>query len=475
MKIIPVILSGGSGTRLWPASRASRPKQFLSFSGDHTLFQETVLRCRGSVFDPRPIVVGSQDHRFLLAENLLSIGVEADIVLEPVARNSCAAIAAGAFHALSRDRDAIILALAADHFIADRDAFSHCIENAVADAQGGYLVTFGVKPDRPATGYGYVAPGEALGSAKMVDAFIEKPDLATAEQFVRQGYLWNSGNFLFRADTFLNELGKQAPTILGAVEKAYAAAQTDLDFLRLDLAAFSDSPSISVDHAVMEKTDRAAVLPVEYVWSDIGSWDAVASLLANDKKGNTVVGRGFVLDGSNNLVHSTGHLTTLVGMNDCIAVSTRDCMLVVHKDRSEEVKALVEMLKADGLSEVNEALQIFRPWGNYEQLDSGEMYQVKRIVVKPGGVLSLQKHQHRAEHWIVVSGKAEATIGDEVQTLKANESAFVPIGVVHRLANRSSEPLILIEVQTGEYLGEDDIIRLDDKYNRSRKPESVME
>lgn len=464
--IIPAILSGGSGTRLWPLSRASKPKQFLVFGGERTLFQETVLRCAGEGFDPRPIVVGANPHRFLLAEDLQEIGASADILLEPVARNSCAAIAAACFQAKSRDPEALVLVLAADHHIPDAQAFRRAVMSARSSAEAGMLVTFGIKPDHPATGYGYIRPGKAAGEPMPVEAFVEKPDAATAAGYVASGYLWNSGNFLFRAATFLEELEKLAPAIVDAVGKAWAGAVTDLDFRRLDEKAFANSPSISVDYAVMEKTDRAAVYPVSYAWSDVGSWHAVGDVTPADANANAVVGDGIILSGSGNLVHSQGKLTALVGVDDCVVVSTRDCVLVASRKSSESVKDVVTRLQKEGRTEAVEALQMFRPWGNYERLDIGEGYQVKRITVKPGGVLSLQKHRHRAEHWVVVSGKAEVTVDDSVRTFSANESVYIPLGSVHRLANRGSEPVVLIEVQTGDYLGEDDIIRLEDNYNR---------
>lgn len=466
MTVIPLILSGGSGTRLWPLSRASKPKQFLRFGAEWSLFQDTARRCRGALFDERPIVVGADSHRFLLAEDLQQVGTAADILLEPVARNSCAAIAAGCLQALTRSPDAVVLVLAADHHIPDAAAFSAAVSNALADAQAGCLVTFGIRPDRPATSYGYILPGERLNRAHAVERFVEKPGLEQAERYLAQGYLWNSGNFLFSAGAFLVELERLAPEIFAAVSLAHERARVDLDFLRLDEAAFAASPSIAVDYAVMERTGRAAVLPVDYNWSDIGSWDALASVLPADGMGNAVVGNAVFIDGQDNIVHSTDRLTTLVGVRDLVVVSTRDGLLVVPKSRAEDVKALVANLQQAGRSEAVEALQIFRPWGNYERLDMDEGYQVKRIVVAPGGVLSLQKHRYRAEHWVVVRGEAEVTIGDDVRALQRGQSVYVPLGAVHRLANRGSEPVVLIEVQTGDYLGEDDIIRLEDVYNR---------
>lgn len=466
MTILPIVLIGGSGTRLWPLSRACRPKQFLSFGDRYSLFQNTILRCQGPIFDECPIVVGADAHRFHLAEDLFEIGVGAEILLEPVARNSCAAIAAGCIHALKRSADAVVLVLAADHHIPDKAAFAAAVETALPDARAGRLVTFGVRPDRPATSYGYILPGKQLQSASSVIRFVEKPDTQTAARYVAEGYLWNSGNFLFSAATFLCELEKLAPEICNAVCEAHRLARQDLDFQRLDEVAFSAAPSVSIDRAILERTDRAAVLAVDYVWSDIGSWDAVAGVLSNDADGNALIGTARVIDGQNNLVHSTDRLTALVGISDVVVVSTRDSLLVLPKSRAEEVKTLVASFQAQGRDEAFEALQIFRPWGNYERLDMGDGYQVKRIIVRPGGVLSLQKHRRRAERWVVVRGEAEVTIDDNTSTLGPDQSVYVPPGATHRLANRGADPLVLIEVQTGDYLGEDDIVRLEDQYNR---------
>ena len=467
MRVIPVLLSGGSGTRLWPLSRRSRPKQFLRIRDGNSLFQETMRRVRTALYDPKPIVVASNDHRFLIAEDIHETGIEADILLEPVPRNSCAAIAVACLQAMSRDEEAVVLVLASDHLIEDRDAFAASVEQAIEDAVAGYLVTFGIKPAGPATGYGYISPGEKLKACNRVQKFREKPDATTAEKLVKQGYLWNSGNFLFSAKRFLEELQRTEPAVLASARTAFDKRSSDLDFLRLDEESFASAKSISVDHAVLEKTDRAAVLPVDYGWSDIGNWDAVTPLMSVDQNQNATQGDTVFFDSNTNVVHSEDRLSALVGVDNLVVVSTRDAVLIANRNRAEDVKSLVDQLREAGRTEADEGVQVFRPWGNYTQLDHGENYQVKRIQVNQGGILSLQKHQYRSEHWVVVSGEAHVEIDGESRILKPNESAYIPCGAVHRLINREEEPLVLIEVQTGSYLGEDDIIRLEDIYNRN--------
>lgn len=384
-------------------------------------------------------------------------------------RNSCAAIVAGCLQALARDQDSIVLVLAADHAIKDQDSFTQTIQSAIEATNQGHLITFGIKPEYPATGYGYILPNDktlAEGGSEVL-SFVEKPDAMLAQKYLEEGYLWNSGNFMFRADSFLDEAKVLAPGVVKAVSNAHENKKADLDFLRLDETSFAVSPSISVDYAVMEKTDKAIVFAASHDWSDIGTWNSVWRNLPKDEADNVMLGDAIVKNGSNNLVHSRDRLTTLLGVDDMIVVVTRDVVFVGSQSESETIKELVSDLKSENRDEADTALKVYRPWGNYEQLDYGDGYQVKRIVIKPAGVLSLQKHKHRAEHWVVVQGTPEITIDDTVQTLEPNQSIYIPLGSVHRLANRTQEPVVIIEVQTGDYLGEDDIVRLEDDYNRN--------
>ncbi len=468
-KLIPVILCGGAGSRLWPASRETYPKQLFAFGGGRSLFQDTVARVSGDGFGA-PIVVTGNDYRFLVAEQLRALGIAGDILLEPMRRDSCAAIAAAAALAAARDPGAVLLVLAADHAIPDIASFKEHAMRGVAAAEAGRIVTFGIKPSFPATGYGYIRPGAAIDNIPGVHgiaAFVEKPDEATAQRYMADGYLWNSGNFLFAATTFLDELARLAPDIHGPATASVANAKQDLDFLRLDAAAFAQARATSVDYAVMEKTAQAAVVPSDFTWSDIGSWSAVWALAPKDEAGNAAEGDVVFHAASNSYAYSPSLLTTVVGLDNIVVVATRDAVLVAAKDKSEEVKALVGRLTKMGRREAAEHLRIYRPWGDYEQIDKGERFQVKRITVKPGGKLSLQSHVHRAEHWVVVSGTARVTVGDGAHLLTENQSIYVPLGSVHRLENPGHIPLELIEVQSGSYLGEDDIVRYEDVYNRA--------
>jgi mannose-1-phosphate guanylyltransferase/mannose-6-phosphate isomerase len=467
-RIIPLVLAGGAGTRLWPVSRDAMPKQFLPLVGEKSTYQQALMRVSSPELFGPPIVMTSDAFRFFARRQAEEIGIDATVVLEPVRRDSGPAIAAGAAFARSRDPDAIVLAIAADHVILDTDLF-HAACRAGRDAAAqGHIVTFGIRPTAPKTSYGYVRRGEALGvdGVSQVAAFVEKPDGPTAAGYVAQGYLWNSGNFLFGADALLAELARFEPVMAEAVEDAVRAAVTDLGFIRLAEEAFGRAPQKSIDYAVMEKTDRAAVVEGRFRWSDIGSWDAVFDVASRDPGGNVVSGPALAVDAKGCVVHAEGRLTAVLGVDDLIVVSTPDAVLVLPRGRAEEVKSLVAELQRRGRAEAKEHRRVHRPWGYYESVDGGERFQVKRIVVIPGGKLSLQKHHHRAEHWVVVRGTAEVTVGDEVRTVHENESIYIPIGSLHRLANPGRIGLELIEVQTGSYLGEDDIVRLDDVYNR---------
>ncbi|MEZ2419362.1 mannose-1-phosphate guanylyltransferase/mannose-6-phosphate isomerase [Luteibacter sp. RCC_6_2] len=469
--LIPLILSGGSGTRLWPISRRNLPKQFLSLAGKETLFQQTVQRSVALPEASAPIVVAADDHRFLAAEQLQELGVtNANILLEPVARNTAPAIAVGALQALDRDLDALILVLPADHLIGDTEAFTSAVTRARSLAEQGWLVTFGIRPDRAETGFGYIRRGDALeGDTFKVEQFVEKPRLDVAKTYLASGeYDWNSGMFLFRASRYLDELQHHAPAMLEAAKAALKKANTDLDFVRLDAEAFAAAPNDSIDYAVMEKTSHAAIVPISCGWSDIGSWDALWLAADKDANGNHVEGDVITLDTEGSLIHSHDrHLVATIGLKDVVVVTTPDATLVARRDASQEVKKVVDQLKASGRSEHDLHRVVRRPWGSYDSLESGDRFQVKRIVVKPGAALSLQMHHHRAEHWIVVKGVAEVTCDEKVFLLAENESTYLPLGSRHRLRNPGKVPVELIEVQSGSYLGEDDIIRFDDVYGRT--------
>jgi mannose-1-phosphate guanylyltransferase / mannose-6-phosphate isomerase len=469
--IIPILLAGGAGTRLWPVSRDALPKQFLPLVGERSTYQETLLRVQDSMF-AAPIVITGPNFHFFARRQAEEVGVKATVVIEPMRRDSAPAIAAATEIARLRDPDAVVLALAADHIILDVPQFRDACLAGREAAEAGRIVTFGIKPSEPKTSYGYILPGEAIGEngkkngVHAVKSFVEKPDAATAARYVRDGYLWNSGNFLFRADVLLAELARLEPEMAQAIVAAVANAVDDLGFLRLNPEAFARAPQKSIDYAMMEKTDRAAVVEGSFRWSDIGSWDALFDIAPPDASGNIVQGPVVTMDVSGSVVHSDGRLTTVVGVKDLVIVSTSDAVMVVPRARSQEVRELVAKLKTDKRAEATDHKRVHRPWGYYESIDMGERFQVKRIVVNPGGILSLQKHRHRAEHWVVVRGTAEVTIGKDVRPVHENESIFIPIGSVHRLANQGKIPLELIEVQTGSYLGEDDIERIEDVYKR---------
>jgi mannose-1-phosphate guanylyltransferase/mannose-6-phosphate isomerase len=466
--IVPILLAGGAGTRLWPVSRDALPKQFLPLIGQRSTYQETLLRVADPMFAP-PIVITGPNFHFFAKRQAEEVGVEATVVIEPLRRDSAPAIAAATAVALKRDPDAVVLALAADHIILDVPQFRATCLAGRAAAEAGSIVTFGIKPNEPKTSYGYILPGEAIGKTGVhaVKSFVEKPDAATAARYLHDGYLWNSGNFLFRADVLLAELARLEPEMAAAIDAAVDNATTDLGFLRLQPEAFARSPAKSIDYAVMEKTDRAAVVEGDFRWSDIGSWDALFDITPRNADGNVVQGPVVTMDATGCVVHSDGKLTAVVGVNDLVVVSTSDAVMVIPRARAQEVKELVARLKAEKRPEATDHKRVHRPWGYYESIDMGERFQVKRIVVIPGGKLSLQKHRHRSEHWVVVRGTAEITIGENVCQVHENESVYIPIGSVHRLANQGKIPLELIEVQTGSYLGEDDIERIEDIYKRS--------
>lgn len=469
MKILPVIMCGGAGTRVWPESRESLPKQFIPLVGPLSTFQMVAGMLDDSAFDT-PIVISNYDYRFLVAEQLQKIGRSARIVLEPVRRDSGPAVAVAAELAAQTGPETVVAVLAADHVVRYREEFLALCKKAAEAADQGYIVTLGIKPDEPATGFGYIRPGKAVtpeGAVLKVEAFVEKPDAETAVQYLTENYLWNSGNFFFRADVMQQELQKFEPEMAGAAAEAVAHAKQDLEFLILDADSFARAPKKSIDYAVMERTDKAAVVPADIGWSDVGNWRAVWQLSERDESGNSIRGRGIVMNASNVHVRSDEHLTTVVGVSDVIVVTTQDAVLVLDKAHGDQVKHLVDRLKSENRPEALEHKRSYRPWGYYQSVDFGARYQVKRIVVKPGARLSLQKHFHRAEHWIVVKGTAEVTRDGEVHLVHENESIYLPIGCVHRMANPGRIDLELIEVQTGSYLGEDDIVRLQDVYNRT--------
>lgn len=466
----PIIIAGGAGTRLWPVSRDTMPKQFVPLVGDgRTTFEETMRRVAGARF-ARPVVVTNSDFRFTVAEQLARNGIDAEIVLEPERRDSALAVAVGAVIASRRDPDALCLVLAADHVISDGEAFTRDCLMAAEAARDGRIMMLGIQPSWPATGYGYIAPGAPIGDSGRlfeVARFAEKPNAETAERYIAEGYSWNSGNFLFPASLMLQELAANAPATLKAAEESVDGAQRDLDFLRLDAERFASAPRISIDYAVMEKTSHAGVLKASFGWSDVGSWDALYDIKTADGDRNVLEGPVSVLGTTGSFVRSDEVLTTVVGLDNVVVVTTPDAVLVASKDRAADVKTLVAQLHSEGRPEAGQHHKIHRPWGWYQRIDIGDRFQVKHICVKPGGILSLQRHYHRAEHWVVVRGTAEVTVDGTVKLFHENEAAYLPIGCTHRLHNPGKIDLKLIEVQVGSYTGEDDIVRIEDIYARN--------
>jgi len=488
--IVPVLLSGGSGTRLWPLSRETHPKQFQPLVGEQSLLQATWQRLAGLDMATGPIVVANEEHRFMVAEQLRQVGIApAALLLEPVGRNTAPAIAVAALQAMADGADPLLLVLPSDHVIRDEAGFRAAVQSAMPAAEQGQLVTFGIVPTGPETGYGYIkaAPvggpsGPIAGSSavaksigpegpptgvRQVERFVEKPDLPTAADYVASGvYFWNSGMFLFRASRYLEELGRFAPVMVAAARAALDGAKRDVDFLRLDRAAFEACPADSIDYAVMEKTADAAVLPIDVGWSDVGSWSALWEIADQDPDGNAHHGDVMAIGCRNTLAWGGRRLVSLLGLEDVIVVDTDDALLVASRGQVQQVKDIVARLKAENRPQASVHRKVYRPWGSYDGVDSGERFQVKRIVVKPGAALSLQMHNHRAEHWIVVKGVGRVTCDEEVFLLAENQSTYIPLGSKHRLENPGTEPLELIEVQSGSYLGEDDIVRFEDVYGR---------
>ncbi len=467
--IYPVLLSGGTGSRLWPLSRTDSPKQFLSLSGEKPMIVETALRVSGPSF-ARPVIVAGDGHRFHAAACMEDADIELEaLILEPVGRSTAPAIALAAHHLVAGDADAVILCCPADHAIANSAEFRNAVEMALPMAANGSLVVFGIDPTGPETGFGYIRQGDACETDGLykVEGFVEKPDHSGAEEMLAAGgYFWNAGIFLMRASSYLDELNRLQPEIFLATQKAMQAAVPDLDFIRPDAENFKPCPSLSIDYAVMEHTDLAVVAPIKLQWSDIGSWDALYENGSPDKDGVVAVGDVIIHETSNSYLRAESRLIACIGVSDLVVVETPDAVLVVDRSKTQDVKNIFDQLSGENRREAKHHIHVDRPWGSFETLALGPRFQVKRIIVKPGGILSLQKHHHRAEHWIVVEGTANVTIGEEVRLISENESTYIPLGEVHRLENPGRFPLVLIEVQTGSYLGEDDIVRLEDVYKR---------
>ena len=468
-RITPVILSGGSGSRLWPLSRTLYPKQLLPLVSTRTMIQETALRLGKPLFSD-PLVICNESHRFIVAEQLREVGINPSrIVLETAGRNTAPACAVAAILAMAADPEAIIAVLPSDHAIGAPEAFRQAMEKAADAARAGFLVTFGIRPTGPETGYGYILQGEPLNDGCFrVAGFIEKPDRPKAEAMLSQpGYSWNSGMFVFRAQTFLEELRRLEPEIAGGAAEAVRTGLSDMDFLRLGAKAFAATPAVSIDYAVMEKTDKAAVVPGDFSWNDVGSWSSLLDISPKDGDGNASIGDVLSLDCQNSYLRGEDIMVAAIGLSDVVVVATADAVLVADKSHVQDVRKIVDRLKAQNRNEGDLHRRVFRPWGFYQSIDSGSRFQVKQIMIRPGGILSLQMHHHRAEHWIVVEGTAKITCNDKTFLLAENESTYIPLGSTHRLENPGKVPLRLIEVQSGSYLGEDDIVRFEDIYGRT--------
>jgi len=469
MKIVPVILSGGSGTRLWPLSRKQYPKQYLPLVGDNTMLQETILRLSGLDDLAEPIIICNEDHRFIVAEQCQQINItNPAILLEPIGRNTAPAIAAAAIQAQKISEDSMLLVLSADHVIKDVNEFHKAIDIAFKQAQQGKLVTFGIVPTEANTGYGYIKSAiNETGGAYQVEEFVEKPDAKTAKLYLEQGnYLWNSGMFMFQANTLVDELSEYSPNIVISVIDAVRKSKQDLDFIRLDEKSFKSSPSDSIDCALMEKSNNVVVVPLDAQWSDVGSWSALYDIGEKDNNGNVIKGDVVTKDTKNTYINANHHMVTTLGVENLIVVDTPDATFIATQDKAQEVKAIVELLKSDVRDESESNRKVYRPWGWYDSIEHGSNFQVKILHVNPGEKLSLQIHHKRAEHWIVVSGVATATNGDQELTLTQGQSTYIPLKTIHCLENQTDEPLEIVEVQSGEYLGEDDIVRFADNYNR---------
>lgn len=472
--LIPVIIAGGNGSRLWPLSRSHYPKQLLRLNGEFSMLQATILRLPAELRAVRPIIVCNQEHRFLIAEQLHDIGIEADILLEPCGRNTAPAVALAALQARQRDTNAKIFVCPADHAIRNPEVLEETIKAGCQAAETGLLVAFGIQPNRPETGYGYICMGASLGKHHLIERFVEKPDASTAQQFLDDGhYLWNSGMFLFRAERYLQELRERHPQMLAHCTRSLLQAEADLGFIRLNEASFARCEDLSIDYAIMEHTSDGAVVPVELLWNDLGSWQSLWDHLDKDEDGNHLRGDIIAHGSNNNLAMSDQRLVALLGVEDLVVVDTPDAILVAHKSQAQEVKRITDTLKARKRPETEDHRLVHRPWGKYDSVDKGNRYQVKHITVNPGEQLSVQMHHHRAEHWIVVSGTAKVTCGEKTFLVAENQSTFIPIGEVHSLENPGRIPLELIEVQSGTYLGEDDIIRISDRYHREDAAEKV--